>query len=199
MVSDPGRARPGCAIGYALLPLLAHQLWTAQHVVAVALRLAAAMNKNVRLLNSVQLKLIELGKDPEVYDLTQVAARFDGKRWGVRLCGFAVDATFERVMYVRLGLAAAALGVVMLLVGPLLAWFKQTQQERARHQAERLEARVGNAAQKIQSTVPAAPCTRARLFEPPPHHRHAPCVVACEGSRKGVGRGGQGPVARRPA
>ena len=75
-----------------------YQMYVLQSLVSVAIGVASAMANNVKALRKVQLKLIELGYDKQLYNVLGTVEVLAGKRWGVKIGvwggGYRLDHVF---------------------------------------------------------------------------------------------------------
>ena len=115
-----------------MLPLVAHQLWTAYQVLHASTKISTTMCNNVQQLKKLHSKMIELGLDEAEYSLGEVVAGYKGKRWGVRLCGYAIDEQFWEVFTFWAGILA----MFLLLVVPLIIYFVYEDARRKKQQEE---------------------------------------------------------------
>ena len=112
-------------------------------VLAAAMKVASQMQKNVKSLKEIQQKLIELNHPKEVFLLDDTVDMFTlpppGKRWGVKMCGYAIDETFWSSFQWNLLIAISALVFVVPLV--VMAGANRVQ-EREKKQVEEREAKA---------------------------------------------------------
>ena len=131
--------RPGYYIAIPMLPMVGHQLWLAYQVLSAAMLVAGQMRQNVKSLNKIQAKLAELGKSKEVYKLEDTVGMFTqpepGKRWGVKMCGYAIDDTFWSSF--RLNLLLALLCLVVLF--PLIVMARANRKKELEREASERE------------------------------------------------------------
>ena len=94
LLEPKGLFRPGYAIGLAMLPMVIHQLWSSYAVISTAMSVAYHMNRSVQTLRMIQHKLTEFGLPKDKYSVLDVVKNYEGMRWGVKICGYAIDEKF---------------------------------------------------------------------------------------------------------
>lgn len=157
--------RPGYAIGLFMLPLVIHQVWTSYDVISLAMGIARDMNRSIKDLNKIQQKLVELGKPQSDYNVLDHTFNNDGgKRWGIKMCGYAIDQKFwskflPNFMFV-LGIVLVLVPFVMFAVSNLKSAKKAQAEEDKRMRSEVREEE--HRAAKERADVKAAEAEEAK-------------------------------------